>query len=405
MSAMSPDVLPVNRPGPAWSPGDEPIPIAILGSTGSVGTQTVDVAAHMPDRIRVAALCAGKNIDLLVQQAWQLKPELIVSSDPALLDRALPAGSRVVIGGGGMLEAAKLPDVQIVVTATSGHAAIIPTAEAIKAGKCIALANKETIVCAGELIVPLAEQHGVALRPVDSEHSAIWQSLSAARGSGMNRLILTASGGPFRTFSHEEIQHVTIEQALKHPTWTMGGKITIDSATLMNKGLEVIEAHWLFSMPYEQIDVLVHPESIIHSIVEFADQSQVAQLSLPDMRLPIQYALSYPDHVAGPCKPLSLAEIGSLHFEAPDEARFPALRVAREAGIRGGPYPTILSAADEIAVEAFVAGKIRFPEIAAVAEETLGRYSGPTDMSFDLIADVDRWAGVVAASIIESRKI
>ena len=183
----------------------------------------------------------------------------------------------------------------------------------------------------------------------------------------------------------------------------MGGKITIDSATLMNKGLEVIEAHWLFSMPYEQIDVLVHPESIIHSIVEFVDQSQVAQLSLPDMRLPIQYALSYPDHVAGPCKPLSLADVGSLHFEAPDEERFPALRIAREAGIHGGPYPTILSAADEIAVAAFVTGKIRFPDIGAVVEETLSRYSGPTSMSFDLIADVDQWARADAATIIKLR--
>jgi 1-deoxy-D-xylulose-5-phosphate reductoisomerase len=403
MSAITPDRLPVNRPGPIWTPGNDPTPIAILGSTGSVGTQTVDVAAHMPDRIRVAALCARKNIDLLVQQAWQLKPDLIVSSDPALLNREIPAGTRVVIGADGMLEAATLPEIQIVVTATSGHAAIIPTAEAIKAGKCVALANKETIVCAGELILPLAEKHGVALRPVDSEHSAIWQSLSAARGSGMKRLILTASGGPFRTYSQEEIQHATIEQALKHPTWSMGGKITIDSATLMNKGLEVIEAHWLFSMPYEQIDVLVHPESIIHSIVEFADQSQVAQLSLPDMRLPIQYALSYPDHIAGPCKPLSLAEVGSLHFAAPDEARFPALRIAREAGSQGGPYPTILSAADEIAVEAFIAGRIGFPDIAAIVEEMLSRYSGPTSMSFDLIAEVDQWARAAAASIIESR--
>jgi 1-deoxy-D-xylulose-5-phosphate reductoisomerase len=403
MSAITPGMLPVNRPGPSWTPGDDPIPIAILGSTGSVGTQSVEVAMQMPERIRVAALCGGKNIDLLIEQARRLQPDLIVSSNPALLDRELPAGSRAVIGPEGMIEAATLPGVQIVVTATSGHAAIIPTAEAIKAGKCIALANKETIVCAGELILPLAEQYGVALRPVDSEHSAIWQSLSAARGGGLKRLILTASGGPFRSHSREELQNVTIEQALKHPTWTMGGKITIDSATLMNKGLEVIEAHWLFSMPYEQIDVLVHPESIIHSIVEFADQSQVAQLSLPDMRLPIQYALSYPDHVAGPCKPLSLAEVGSLHFEAPDEERFPALRVAREAGMHGGPYPTILSAADEIAVEAFVAGKIRFPDIAAVVEETLSRYSGPTSMSFDLIADVDHWARVDATSTIEAR--
>ena len=402
MNTSTPDHLPVNRPGPTWSPGEPPIPIAILGSTGSVGRQAVDVALHLPDRVRVAALCAGKNIDLLVEQAWQLKPGLLVSTDPALLDRELPPGCRIVIGEEGMTEAATLPVVQIVVTATSGHAAIMPTVHAIEAGKCIALANKETIVCAGELIIPLAEAHGVALRPVDSEHSAIWQSLAPSLG-GIRRLILTASGGPFRTFSPEQLGSVTAAQALKHPTWSMGGKITIDSATLMNKGLEVIEAHWLFSMPYESIDVLVHPESIIHSIVEFDDFSQVAQLSLPDMRLPIQYALTFPDHVSGPCKPLSLAKVGSLHFEEPDASRFPALRIAREAGIRGGPFPTILSAADEVAVGAFTSDGIGFTDIPAVVEATLSRYQGETTMSFDLVAEVDRWARTTATQIIGLR--
>lgn len=403
MNALAPDHLPVNRSGPAWSPGDPPISIAILGSTGSVGRQAVDVALHLADRVRVAALCAGKNVDLLVEQAWRLKPELVVSSDAALLGRELPPGSRVVIGDAGMTAAATYPGVQIVVTATSGHAAIMPTARAIEAGKCIALANKETIVCAGELIIPLAEARGVALRPVDSEHSAIWQSLAPSRGSGMRRLILTASGGPFRTFSSEQLRSVSAAQALKHPTWSMGGKITIDSASLMNKGLEVIEAHWLFSMPYERIDVLVHPESIIHSVVEFDDHSQVAQLSLPDMRLPIQFALTYPDHVSGPCQPLSLATIGSLHFEEPDELRFPALRIAREAGLQGGPYPTILSAADEVAVEAFAAGKIGFTDIPAIVEQMLSRYQGETTMSFDLVTEVDRWTRATAAQVIAQR--
>jgi 1-deoxy-D-xylulose-5-phosphate reductoisomerase len=389
-------VIATNRPGPVWSPGDPPLPIAILGSTGSVGTQTFDVVSRMPDRFRIVAISGGANLSLLREQAHVARPELVVANDPAISDYDLPAGTRIAIGAEGLLEAATHPNVVIVVTATSGHAAIVPTARAIEAGKTIALANKETIVCAGELIMPLAQRHNVAIRPVDSEHSAIWQALGSSHHRDISRLILTASGGPFRTTSKHELDKVTSDQAMAHPTWAMGGKITIDSATLMNKGLEVIEAHWLFSVPFSAIDVVVHPESIVHSVVEFNDCSQVAQLGLPDMRLPIQYALTYPDHVQGPCGRLSLTGAAALHFEPPDEVRFPALSICREAGIQGGPYPTILSAADEIAVEAFVANRVRFSDIPAIVERTMSRYSGPLTLTFDNLGEIDAWARSIA---------
>jgi 1-deoxy-D-xylulose-5-phosphate reductoisomerase len=313
---------------------------------------------------------------------------------------ALPPDTRIEIGEEALIEAATLPEVDVVVTATSGHAAIVPTARAIEAGKTIALANKETIVCAAEIIMPLAAHHGVAVRPVDSEHSAIWQALGGGNPRDIARLILTASGGPFRRYTAAEMGDITVAKALNHPTWSMGGKITIDSATLMNKGLEVIEAHWLFGVPYEQIDVLVHPESIIHSIVEFADNSQIAQLGLPDMRLPIQYALTYPDHAPGPCKRLSLAEIGTLHFEHPDEQRFPCLRLAREAGIKRGPYPAILSSADEVAVQAFVDGKLDFAGIARVVEHALSSYQGQGDLTLESLAEIDAWARQTATDAV-----
>jgi 1-deoxy-D-xylulose-5-phosphate reductoisomerase len=405
MSAESLHLFATNRPGPVWSPGDPPIPIAILGSTGSVGTQTFDVVSRLPERFRIVALSGGSNLDLLCQQAFEAKPDLIVANDPALRERDRPAGTRIAFGAEGLLEAATHPDAQIIVTATSGHAAIGPTARAIEAGKTIALANKETIVCAGELIMPLAERHNVAIRPVDSEHSAIWQSIGASRHGDISRLILTASGGPFRTTPKTELDNVTSDEALAHPTWAMGGKITIDSATLMNKGLEVIEAHWLFAVPFSAIDVVVHPESIIHSIVEFNDCSQVAQLGLPDMRLPIQYALTYPDHVPGPCGRLSLADTATLHFEHPDEDRFPALRLCREAGMQGGPYPTILSAADEVAVDAFIASQLRFSDIPAVVEQTMARFTGPSGLTFENLAEIDQWARTVAHEEAERRRL
>lgn len=392
--------LPVNRPGATWQPGDAPLTVAILGSTGSVGTQVLDVLRHFPERFRVAALTAGANVELLAEQAREFAPSLVVATSESIRTLPLPRGTHVEIGDDALIAAATLPEVDIVVTATSGHAAIVPTARAIAAGKTIALANKETIVCAAEVIMPLAAAHNVAIRPVDSEHSALWQSLGAGTASDIDRLILTASGGPFRTFSPKEMEAITVEMALNHPTWSMGGKITIDSATLMNKGLEIIEARWLFDAPYERIDVLVHPESIIHSIVEFADRSQVAQLGLPDMRLPIQFALTYPDHAPGPCERLSLADIGTLHFERPDEQRFPCLRLAREAGIAAGPYPAILSAADEIAVEAFVVGKLSFAGIARTVEYALAHYTGPSAITLDSLAEIDAWARETASEAI-----
>jgi 1-deoxy-D-xylulose-5-phosphate reductoisomerase len=401
MNPLHDQILAPNRPGPVWQPGDPPLPITILGSTGSVGTQTFDVVMRLPERFRVVALSGGANLDLLCEQADACNPELVVANDPSLADCELPAGTRVAFGADGLLEAATHPDVVLVVTATSGHAAIVPTAKAIEAGKTIALANKETIVCAGELIMPLAERHDVAIRPVDSEHSAIWQALGSSRHRDISRLILTASGGPFRATPKAELEKVTSAQAMNHPTWAMGGKITIDSATLMNKGLEVIEAHWLFSVPFSSVDVVVHPESIVHSIVEFNDCSQVAQLGLPDMRLPIQYALTYPDHAPGPCGRLSLTDAGALRFEPPDENRFPALRICREAGMLGGPYTTILSAADEIAVDAFMKNQLRFSEIPLVVERALSRYTGPQTLTFETLADVDAWARVTAAEELQ----
>jgi 1-deoxy-D-xylulose-5-phosphate reductoisomerase len=358
----------------------------------------------LPERFRVVALAAGgSNGDLLIDQARTFKPDLVVCKTDSFDGSLLPPGTRVAHGEDGLIEAATHPDVRILVTATSGHAAIIPTARAIEAGKTVALANKETIVCAGSLIMPLAERHDVAIRPVDSEHSAIWQALGNTDQGDIERLILTASGGPFRTTPAHELAAVTADRALAHPTWSMGGKITIDSATLMNKGLEVIEAHWLFGVGFDQISVVVHPESIVHSLVEFADSSQIAQLGLPDMRLPIQYALTWPNHVATSCPRLSLAEIGTLHFEAPDFNRFPSLRLCFDAGRAGGAIPAVLSAADEVAVAAFIDGAIGFPDIPAVVQETLERYDGPAEVTFDALVDIDATAHRIARDVVAGR--
>ncbi|MDP9363092.1 MAG: 1-deoxy-D-xylulose-5-phosphate reductoisomerase [Chloroflexota bacterium] len=377
------------------------IGLAILGSTGSVGRQTLEVVDALPDRFRVVALAAGGNASLLREQAVKYQPDLLAID--AIGSNDLRTLGRVEVGPEGLLAAATHPDVDIVVVASAGHAAILPTHRAILAGKTIAVANKETIVCAGELIVPLAAERGVEIRPVDSEHSALWQSLGRSTVVEVARLILTASGGPFRETSAAELERVTAAQALAHPTWAMGGKITVDSATLMNKGLEVIEARWLFGVPDERIEVLVHPESIVHSLVEFVDGSQVAQLSLPDMRLPIQYALTFPDRVPSPCRRLSLAEVGTLRFAPPDETRFPALALAREAGRRGSTYPTVLSAADEAAVDAFLAGRIRFVEIAAIVHDVLDRHHPGGPLGFESIAEADAWARAEAVRAIGAR--
>ena len=378
-----------------------PLRIAVLGSTGSVGRQTLEVIAHAPEHFRVVALAARRPSQLLNDQIAQFKPDLVSVAD-------VDAGSvlnhpRVETGELGLIAAATHPDADIVVVATAGHAAIVPTIKAIEAVKQIALANKETIVCAGEIIIPLARRHGVAIRPVDSEHSAIWQSLGGRPSSEIARLIVTASGGPFRAYSSERLERVTAGEALAHPTWSMGGKITIDSATLMNKGLEIIEARWLFDVDFDQIEAVIHPESIVHSLVEFVDGSQVAQLSLPDMRLPIQYALTYPNHLPSPCRRLSLTEVGMLHFEEPDVTRFPALALARAAGIAGGTAPTVLSAADEVAVEAFIAGRIAFPAITQIVAATLDRHENETADSVEAIQVVDAWARRTAADLVRAR--
>jgi 1-deoxy-D-xylulose-5-phosphate reductoisomerase len=378
--------------------GSTPLRIAVLGSTGSVGRQTLDVAAHAPERFRVVALAAKHASQLLNEQIAEFQPDLVAITEAD--QRALLNHQRVEVGEASLLAAATHPDADIIVVATAGHAAIVPTIEAIKAGKQIALANKETIVCAGEIIVPLARRHGVSIRPVDSEHSAIWQSLGGRPSSEIARLIVTASGGPFRTFTTEQLERVTADEALAHPTWSMGGKITIDSATLMNKGLEIIEARWLFDVGFDRIEALIHPESIIHSLVEFVDGGQVAQLGLPDMRLPIQYALTYPQHEPSPCRRLSLADIGALHFEPPDPTRFPALALARAAGKAGGTTPTVLSTADEVAVEAFIGGRIAFPDIARLVGATLDRHvNAPVD-SIEAIQAADSWARRTATGLI-----
>ncbi len=374
--------------------------LAVLGSTGSIGTQTLDVVNHHPDRFHVVALAAGQNLPLLAKQIRRYRPDLVaVDRDTGHLSLDHP---RVLPGPEGLLAAATHPEADIVVVATSGHAAILPTLRAIQAGKTIAVANKETIVCAGELILAAANAAGIAIRPVDSEHSAIWQSLGRSTITEVSRLILTASGGPFRESSLDHLSKVTVAEALAHPTWAMGGKITIDSATLMNKGLEVIEAHWLFGVPYDNIDVVIHPESIVHSLVEFADGSQIAQLSLPDMRLPIQYALTYPEHVLGPCHRLSLAKIGTLRFSEPDPARFPALVLAREAGLAGSTYPTVLSGADEVAVDAFLTGRLPFSGIVPLVSQVLHLHRPEGSLSLESISSADRWAREQAKAQIAS---
>ncbi|HEU0114533.1 MAG TPA: 1-deoxy-D-xylulose-5-phosphate reductoisomerase [Thermomicrobiales bacterium] len=369
---------------------DRPLGLAILGSTGSVGRQTLAVVDRHPERFRVVALAARRLSPPLQRQVARYRPELVAISEDAPPTKF---GRATLVAGSDALAAAATRDgVDIVVAATSGHAAIVPTYRAIAAGKTIALANKETIVCAGALIVPFAAERGVELRPVDSEHSAIWQALRAGRAAEVRRLILTASGGPFRSAAAEDLARVTVEQALAHPTWSMGGKVTIDSATMMNKGLEIIEARWLFDVPAERIDVLIHPESIVHSLVEFIDGSQLAQLGMPDMRLPIQYALSYPERWAGADDSLSLADLGALHFERPDETRFPALRLAREAGRLGSTYPTVLSAADDVAVAAFLDRRLQFTDIPRAIEATMARHQAASALSFEAIADADAWA-------------
>ena len=375
------------------------IGLAVLGSTGSIGTQTLDVVAKLGDRFEVVALAAGRNHALLAEQVERFDPQVVV----AHADGGTIGGKSVLPTPHGLIEAVTHPHVDIVVAATSGHDAIRAIAVAIEAGKTIAIANKETIVCAGEIIIPLARKHSVQLRPVDSEHSAIWQCLQTANRNDLARIIITASGGPFLRTPRDEMANVTVEHALAHPNWSMGSKITIDSATMMNKGLEVIEAHHLFDIPYERIETIIHREQIIHSMVEWNDRTTIAQLSFPDMKLPIQYALTYPDRVPGPCAPMDFTRMTQMTFEELDKEQFPALRLAREAGSKGQTYPTVLSAADEVAVAAFLDGTIRFVDIAAVVESALADHTPIPVSSLDVVFEADHWARNITREIISGR--
>ncbi|HET7034791.1 MAG TPA: 1-deoxy-D-xylulose-5-phosphate reductoisomerase [Thermomicrobiaceae bacterium] len=375
--------------------------IALLGSTGSIGRQTLEVVASQPEQLAVVALAAGRNVALLGEQVARFRPRLVAVAGP---ERPALTGVDVLTGAEGLIAAATLPEADIVVVATSGHAAILPTLRAIEAGKTIALANKESIVCAGEIILPAARRRGVAIRPVDSEHSAIWQCIGSAPGDEVSRVTLTASGGPFRDTPLAELAGVTIEQALAHPNWTMGSKVTIDSATMMNKGLEVIEAHWLFDLPYAKIGVVIQPQSIVHSLVSFQDGAVLAQLAVPDMRIPIQYALSYPARWPASAPRLEIDRLNRLDFQPPSAERYPALRLARQAGEAGSTYPTVLSGADEVAVAAFLAGRIRFTAIAAIVAEVLDRHRpAPAPLTLQAIAAADDWAQRTAADLVAAR--
>jgi len=351
--------------------------LAVLGSTGSIGTSTLSVVEAFPERFSVVALAAGANLDLLRVQAERFAPDLVSVADPEAareLRQALP-GVRVVSGQDGLTEVACHPDADTVVAALVGSVGLVPTLSAIEAGKDIALANKETLVVAGELVMAAARRRGVAILPVDSEHNAIHQALRVGPDGSIRRLILTASGGPFRTWPQERIQAATVDEALAHPTWKMGPKITIDSATMMNKGLEIIEAHHLFSLPEERIAVLIHPQSLVHSLVEYIDGTLIAQLSINDMRFPILYALAWPERLPSPFEGLDLAAAADLTFEAPDEERFPAIALARAALREGGEMPAILNAANEVAVAAFLEHRIPFPAITEVIADTLNRHA------------------------------
>lgn len=372
--------------------------IALLGSTGSIGRQTLDIVRCFPDKFRIVTLAARSNVALLAEQAREFSPALVAcfADAPHVARQAREELPGVVLGEQGLLEVATHPDVDIVVAATSGLMGLRPTLAAIGAGKTIAIANKETLVMAGHLVTQAAQRAGVAILPIDSEHSAIWQCLHGEEPDTIHHLILTASGGPFRRASLEELRAVTVEQALAHPTWRMGSKITIDSATLMNKGLEVLEAHWLFGIPYERIEVVVHPESIIHSMVEFVDGSIKMQASLPSMHLPIMHALSYPDRLnvkgTGLIRPLRWPEVAHLNFEELDPVRFPCFRLALEAATRGGTYPGALVGADEEAVELFLAGKISFLGIAELIEAVLERHQSVAQPDVATTLEASAWA-------------
>ena len=367
--------------------------ISVLGSTGSIGTQTLDVVRHHPD-IRVAALTAGRNVRLLEEQIREFRPQTAVLSDETaagdLKSRVRDLDVRILSGMDGLIEAASGPDVDMTVTAIVGMIGIRPTIAAIRAGKDIALANKETLVTAGHLIMPLAKEYGVKILPVDSEHSAIFQSLNGERYDRIEKILLTCSGGPFRGMSAQELEKVTVEDALRHPNWNMGPKITVDSATLVNKGLEVMEAGWLFGVDADRIEVVVQPQSVIHSAVQFVDGAVIAQLGTPDMRLPIQYALFWPDRRGMDTQRLDLFALKELTFLRPDTEVFRGLPLALRAMKAGGTMPTVFNAANEKAVAKFLAHEIRFTDICRIIESCMDAHTVQPEPSLDVILETEK---------------
>lgn len=383
-----------------------PRTVTILGSTGSVGCSTIDLLQRNPEGFVVEALTARRNVDLLVQQAKQLRPRFVAVSEDAhykaLKDGLSGTGIEVAAGAEAVVAAARRPS-DFVMAAIVGAAGLAPTLAAVDRGAMVGLANKECLVCAGSFMVAEIKRSGAVLLPVDSEHNAIFQVFDFDRRDAIDKLVLTASGGPFRTFELEEMRSVTPAQAVAHPNWDMGAKISVDSATMMNKGLEVIEAYHLFDIPEDRIDVLVHPQSVIHSMVSYVDGSVLAQLGTPDMRTPIAYALAWPARMESPQDRLDLAAMRQLTFEAPDPVRFPALRLAREALKNGGSAPTVLNAANEIAVEGFLSERIGFLEIAAIVEESLGVFSHCELSSIEDVRSCDGAAREIATEILETR--
>ncbi len=378
--------------------------LSILGSTGSIGVSTLEIVSAYRDRFDVVALTGGNNLELLKKQIEEFNPQVaaVITEDSAGKLRKMVRGARTEILSGipGMITAATASDATMVVAAIVGAAGLVPTVAAIRAGKDVALANKETLVTAGHLIMNMVKEQGVRLYPVDSEHSAVFQSLQGHRSEDVKRVILTASGGPFFQYPSRKLAEVSIDDALNHPNWSMGKKITIDSATMMNKGLEVIEAKWLFHVPVEKVSVVIHPQSIIHSLVEYVDGCVMAQLGTPDMKAPIAYALTVPERVPTGVRGLNLAELGSLTFFEPDMERFPALKLAYRAVGDGESMPAVMNAANEVAVEAFLSGSIRFLDIARIIEKTMDAHQPHALTSIEEVLHADRWGRMKAKELL-----
>ena len=381
--------------------------VILLGSSGSIGESTCKVARALPDKMKIVGLGVAKSTERLLEQAKEFGVKALAVSDPQAAEKVkskLPAGSKFFPGAEGLARMVEETDADMVLVAIVGTAGLAPALAALRSGKDLAVASKEILVLAGSAVMAEAKKRKRQVLPVDSEHNAIFQCLQGANEKEVRKVILTASGGPFRQSRAAELEKVTVAQALKHPTWSMGKKITIDSATMFNKGLEMIEAHWLFGLPMKQVEVVVHPQSIVHSMVEFIDGSVLAQLSVTDMCFPIQYAVTFPERMPSGLPPLDLAKLGSLTFEAPDEKRFPALRLAREAGEAGGTLPGVFNAANEVAVEAFLAEQISFPRIWGMVEEVMQKHSTLSSPDLEAIIEADRWARSEAKVRLEKRK-